>query len=201
MADPRIGRILVAGLHQAIEEELPARTDFYEHWLAGNGLRGKTIGMAPMLAVLSFLRAEGQPYDRVVDRAGRLVAQWYVDRVPTWRRTVARRLPVAIRARLALRGVNRLIRETYSGSSSRSRLARGRGSVAVTASLFCDVRTPSTSPLCRFYAGVARGLLDAYGVSSVAVIEQCRGVGDARCSVALELGRRHASDDEGSASE
>ena len=59
MSEPRIGRVLVASLHQAIADLLPKRLEFYENWLNVSGLREGTIGLAPLSAVLSFLRTEG----------------------------------------------------------------------------------------------------------------------------------------------
>ena len=61
MSEPRIGRILVASLHQSIQDLLPNRIEFYENWLSTAGLREGTIGLAPLSAVLSFLRLEGEP--------------------------------------------------------------------------------------------------------------------------------------------
>ena len=57
MSEPRIGRVLIASLHQGIAETLPDRLEFYENWLTVEGLREGTIGLAPLHAVLSFLRA------------------------------------------------------------------------------------------------------------------------------------------------
>ena len=39
MSEPRIGRVLVASLHQAIADVLPSRLEFYENWLSNAGLR------------------------------------------------------------------------------------------------------------------------------------------------------------------
>ncbi len=33
MSEPKIGRVLAAGLHQAINELMPTRVEFYESWL------------------------------------------------------------------------------------------------------------------------------------------------------------------------
>ena len=63
MTDAGVGRLLVASLHQGIQDVLPTRLDFYESWLNPAGLRDGRIGLAPMAAVLSFLRQEGEPYD------------------------------------------------------------------------------------------------------------------------------------------
>ena len=62
MSEPRIGRVLVASLHQAIADILPSRLEFYENWLNAHGLREGTIGLGPLSAVLSFLRSEGEAY-------------------------------------------------------------------------------------------------------------------------------------------
>ena len=72
MSEPRIGRVLVASLHQAIADVLPTRLEFYENWINVNGLREGTIGLAPLSAVLSFLRTEGAAYSSVTARAGRV---------------------------------------------------------------------------------------------------------------------------------
>jgi hypothetical protein len=39
MTESRIGRVLVASLHQAIADLLPTRLEFYENWLNVAGLR------------------------------------------------------------------------------------------------------------------------------------------------------------------
>ena len=62
MIDAGIGRLLVASLHQGIADLLPTRLEFYESWLNPAGLRDGRIGLAPLAAVLSFLRQEGEPY-------------------------------------------------------------------------------------------------------------------------------------------
>ena len=65
MTDDGIGRLLVASLHQSIGEVLPTRLEYYEHWLSPMGLREGRSGLAPLGAVLIFLRQEGEgPYTR-----------------------------------------------------------------------------------------------------------------------------------------
>src|SRR5439155_2705956 len=74
MAETRIGRVLVASLHQAIADLLPTRLEFYENWLNVAGLREGTIGLAPLTAVLSFLRTEGHAYNLITSPAGEYAA-------------------------------------------------------------------------------------------------------------------------------
>ena len=59
MRDAGVGRVLLASLHQGIADILPTRLGFYESWLHAKGLRDGTIDLAPLYAVLSFLRQEG----------------------------------------------------------------------------------------------------------------------------------------------
>jgi len=74
MPENGIGRVLVASLHQGIADILPNRLAFYEHWLNTEGLRDGTIGLAPLSAVLSFLRQEGPAYELITGRAGHYAA-------------------------------------------------------------------------------------------------------------------------------
>ena len=72
--------MLVASLHQGISDLIPTRLDFYENWLNPAGMRNGKIGLAPLAAVLSFLRQEGEPYALVTERAGQYAAQRVVHR-------------------------------------------------------------------------------------------------------------------------
>ena len=103
MSEPRIGRVLVASLHQAIAELLPNRLEFYENWLNVSGLRQGTIGLAPLFAVLSFLRTEGEAYNSITSRAGEYAADWTVNNLAPLERRVIGALPARLRARAALR--------------------------------------------------------------------------------------------------
>src|ERR687891_760529 len=116
MIEAGIGRLLVAGLHQGIADLLPTRLEFYEAWLNPAGLRHGTIGLAPLAAVLSFLRLEGEPYRLIAARAGEYTAEWTVADLPAFRRTMMRAAPQALRLRLVMRIARRMVRNTYGGS-------------------------------------------------------------------------------------
>src|SRR5215217_8995439 len=100
MTDAGVGRLLVASLHQGIADLLPSRLEFYEAWLNPAGLRDGRIGLAPLAAVLSFLRLEGDPYRLIAARAGEYTAEWTVADLPPFRRTLVRAAPPALRIRL-----------------------------------------------------------------------------------------------------
>jgi hypothetical protein len=177
MSEPRIGRVLVASLHQAIAEVLPMRLEFYENWLNVSGLREGTIGLAPLSAVLSFLRAEGEAYNLITARAGQYAADWTVSSMPALELKMKRAMPAALRTRLALRAASRLVRATYPGSRAVIRLRRRVASVDLRGSLFCEVREASMLPLCGFYAAAIAQVLGHFALQADARVSECRASG------------------------
>src|SRR5947208_7047960 len=103
MREAGIGRVLVASLHQGIADILPTRLGFYENWLTAEGLREGTIGLAPLYAVLSFLRQEGAAYHIITTRAGEYAAEWTVQSMTPMQRSAVRSMPEWLRRRLVLR--------------------------------------------------------------------------------------------------
>jgi hypothetical protein len=174
MSEPRIGRVLVASLHQAIADVIPTRLEFYENWLNSSGLREGTIGLAPLSAVLSFLRTEGEAYNAITARAGEYAADWTVHNLPSLERRVIRALPPSLRSRAALRTARALVRSTYPGSRAIVRLRRGTASVDLRGSLFCEVREASVLPLCGFYAAAIARVFDLFGLRADAQVNECR---------------------------
>src|SRR5436189_6401351 len=105
MREAGIGRVLVASLHQGISDTLPSRLAFYENWLNAEGLRDGTIGLAPLYAILSFLRQEGDAYEMITTRAGEYAAEWTVQSMPPFRRAAMNAAPLWLRSRLLPRPV------------------------------------------------------------------------------------------------
>jgi len=191
MREAGIGRVLVASLHQAIADILPTRLEFYENWLNAEGLREGTIGIAPLQAVLSFLRQEGAAYQLIVTRAGEYAAEWTVESMPPVRRGLVRAAPAWLRAHLALRQARNLVRSSYRGSRAIARVRRGTASVDFRASIFCTVREPAAAPLCGFYAAAFTRLLALFHLEATTDVLACRGTGEAKCllRVAVSNGR------------
>src|SRR6266853_3041257 len=102
MRDAGIGRVLVASLHQGISDILPMRLAFYENWLHAEGLRDGTIGLAPLYAVLSFLRQEGDAYEKITTCAGEYAAEWTVESMAPFKRALIKAAPAWLRGRLLL---------------------------------------------------------------------------------------------------
>ncbi len=188
MTEVRIGRLLGACLHQAIADVLPQRLEFYENWLHSEGLRDGTIGLAPITAVVGFLRTEGQAYDAVVVRAGQLAAEWTVQSLSGVRRRAINWLPRWLRARAALRIASAVVRSVNTTSRASTRLRRNRARLDVVSSLFCTVREAGSVPLCGFYVGVATETLRQFGIPASGRVEGCRAVEGTRCVITLELG-------------
>jgi bacteriochlorophyll 4-vinyl reductase len=192
MREAGIGRVLVASLHQAIADILPTRLTFYENWLNAEGLREGTIGLAPLYAVLSFLRQEGEAYGMITSRAGAYAAEWTVQSMPAARRAFVKAAPAWLRSRMAMRLARQLVRDTYQGSRAISRLRSGAASVDVRASIFCTVREPVARPLCGFYAAAFTTLLALFNIDASTKVVACRGTGEPSCvlHVALLNGRQ-----------
>jgi hypothetical protein len=192
MSEARIGRVLVASLHQAIADLLPTRLEFYENWLNVAGLREGTIGLAPLTAVLSFLRTEGHAYQLITNRAGEYAAAWTYESVPALERKLIHALPIGLRTQGALRTARRLIRATYPSSRGITRVKKGNVTIDLRGSLFCEVREASLEPLCGFYATAIARVLQLFDVAADARVNECRASGGRKGCVLLVTLRRTA---------
>jgi predicted hydrocarbon binding protein len=181
MIEAGIGRLLVASLHQAIADLLPTRLEFYEAWLHPTGLRDGRIGLAPLAAVLSFLRQEGDQYQLVAARAGEYTAEWMVLDLSRFKCAIVRAAPPAVRIRLVMRLARSMVRRTYRGSRAIVRWRKGRGAIDIRGSIFCGVRDRVEAPLCEFYASAIRRLLLLFNLDAEVGTEQCRATGAGQC--------------------
>ena len=187
MTEGGVGRLLVASLHQAIAEVLPTRLEFYEAWLNPVGLREGRIGLAPLAAVLSFLRQEGDAYRWVTERAGEYAAEWTVADLAPLHSSVIRHAPRRLRARLVMRVARAMIRSTYRGSSGIVRWRKARGAVDIRGSLFCEVRDPVDRPLCEYYASAIRRVMRLFDIDVDIATEQCRATGARHCVMVVSV--------------
>jgi hypothetical protein len=187
MNEGGVGRLLVASLHQGIADLLPTRLEFYEAWLNPSGLRDGKIGIAPLAAVLSFLRQEGEPYRLIAGRAGEYCAEWTVASLAPMQRTLIRAAPGRLRLRLVMRIVRQMVRNTYGGSRAVVRWRRGRGAVDIRGSIFCEVRDRVEQPLCEFYASGIRRVMYLFNLDVDVDTEQCRASGGGQCVVSITV--------------
>jgi predicted hydrocarbon binding protein len=187
MSEVTIGRVLVATLHQAIGDVLPTRLGFYENWLDAKGLRDGTIGLAPLYAVLSFLRQEGDAYADVMARAGEYGADWTVQSIRPAAYSAMCAAPTWLRLRLSMRLVRQLVRETYRDSRASCRISRGVARVTVQKSVFCAVRDHVDHPLCAYYRAAFARFLQLLRVGAAADITSCKATGQPVCVIELTV--------------
>jgi bacteriochlorophyll 4-vinyl reductase len=193
MVDAVIGRLLVASLHQGIADMAPARLPFYEHWLSPPSIRDRRFGLAPLHAVLSFLRLEGEAsYQRIMTRAGQCSADWMFAELASLERSLVRGLPASMRARAALHLSRRLVSETFRGSRARVKLRKGSGTVDIRASVFCALRDRAEWPLCVFYSAAVERFLQRFDLDARAAISQCQALGGSGCTTTVTIGGRLA---------
>ncbi len=189
MSEPKIGRLVVASLHQAIAEAIPLQLEFYENWLKPLGLlkEGRVIGAASFSAALSFLRREEprERYHEITRRAGELAAIWTFEELSWTRKRWLRLLPMRMRLRAALRLAREIARAAYPGSKIVFRLHRDGGQVEVRGSVFCQVREPVERPLCGFYEGVIVKLMELIGIQAEVRLARCRAAGSNTCQIQL----------------
>jgi hypothetical protein len=187
MREEGIGRVLVASLHQGIADTLPQRLSFYESWLHAEGLRDGKIGLAPLYAVLSFLRQEGAPYETITRSAGEYAAEWTVESMGPLERQLIKSAPAWLRPRLVLRLAKRLVHDSFRSGRLTFRLRKGVASMELRESPFCNVREPVPNSLCGFYVAAFNRLCKLFDVASRIDVVSCRGTGKPACTMTVTL--------------
>jgi hypothetical protein len=187
MRDAGIGRVLVASLHQGISDVLPTRLGFYENWLSPEGLRGGTISLGAVNAVLSFLRQEGPAYGTITACAGEYAAEWTVETMSSLRRSLLNGCPQWLRTRILLRIGRRVVLDCFQGTRAAVRVRNGCASVRFRDSIFCSVREPVAHPLCGFYASMFTRLFTLFDLPATATVVTCRATGASECALQVPL--------------
>jgi len=187
MREAGIGRVLVASLHQGISDTIPQRLAFYESWLHAEGLRDGTIGLAPLYAVLSFLRQEGAPYETIARSAGEYAAEWTIESMGPLQRRLIKSAPAWLRPRLVLRLAKRLVRDSFRSGRLTFRLRKGVANVELRESPFCNVRDPFPNSLCGFYVAAFNRLCQLFDLTSRIDVVSCRGTGERACLMTVTI--------------
>ena len=188
MVDAGIGRLLVASLHQGIADVAPARLPFYENWLTPPGLRDAKFGLAPLHAVLSFLRLEGPvAYDQIMRRAGVYTADWGFAELSSIQRSIVRGLPLGLRTRVALYLSRRLVQKTFRGSRTNARVRKGSGTIDLRGSIFCTLRERAQSPMCVYYSSAVERFLARFEIDASVAVTQCKASGAAGCTMTITV--------------
>lgn len=187
MTDDGVGRLLVVSLHQAIGDVLPQRLEYYEHWLSPMGLKEGRGGLAPLLAVLSFLRQEGEPaYAQVMALAGQYSAEWHAADAGVGRGVVGW-LPRRLRARMALGRSRTLLRAAFASHEVKVSMRRGVATVAISRSVFCTLRERWAWPTCAYFAGAVRRDLAMQGLDVEVRTTDCVACGGDQCRLEVRF--------------
>ena len=83
-----------------------------------------------------------------------------------------------------------MVRQTYGGSRAMVRWRKGRGSVDIRGSIFCEVRSSVEEPLCEFYAAAIRRLMHLFNIQVEVGTERCRATGGGQCVMLVSVCRR-----------
>ena len=186
MGESRIGRVVVASLHQALADQLPTRLEFYESYLRPLRMRAGAVGVASFGAALSFLKHEDDAWGPVMAAAGRHAAEWTWEARPAWRRAWWGRAPRVLRRRAALTLARQLVRDTSDSSAARVRRRDRTSVLEITHSAFCDVRQPVREPLCGFYAAALDRFLELVHLEGATTIAACHANGGPACVLRVQ---------------
>lgn len=189
MSEARIDRLLAAALHQAIGDVTASRLEFYESYLRPRGWREDAVNLAPVAAVLSFLRHEPQgTYDAVMTRAAEYAAAWVHGAEPWHERLRLRLSPRWLRLRRVARLAQWQIARGYRGTRVVARVRRGVIALDIQGSIFCSARDHLSAPHCRYYQAFVEQLLMRHGLSLAASrIDGCRSAGAESCRLHFEV--------------
>ena len=188
MSEARIDRLLAAALHQAIADLLPMRLDFYESYLRPRGWREDAVNLAPVSAVLSFLRhEEGHPYDAVMTQAAAYAADWWMARQPWHVRHGRRLLPQRMRLRQIGTLARRHFESSYRGTKVRVQVRRGRLELEIRGSIFCNSREQAHEAHCRYYLAFVEALIAPDALGHRGELAACRALGGECCVVRIDL--------------
>ena len=187
MSEARIDRLLAAALHQAIADLLPLRLDFYESYLRPRGWREDAVNLAPVTAVLSFLRHEEEAtYDAVMVQAAAYASNWWMSAQPWHVRAAGRLLPVGMRLRQVGTLARRHFETSYRGTKVRVRVRRRRLELDIRGSIFCNARDHANQPHCRYYLAFVEALVAKDVVPYKGEVVACRAIGGDGCVVRLD---------------
>lgn len=187
MSEARIDRLLAAALHQAIADLLPMRLEFYESYLRPRGWREDAVNLAPVTAVLSFLRHEdGETYDAVMVQAATYAGAWWMASQAWHVRTGGRFLPVWMRLRQVGTLAKRHFESSYRGTKVRVRVRKRRLELEIRGSIFCNARDHANRPHCRYYLAFVEALVAPDGAAYKGEIAACRAIGGDSCVVRLD---------------
>ncbi len=183
-SDGTVGRVLLASLHQAVGEVLPARLEFYEPWLQPPDHPDEALRSASFGTMLSALQHEDDSQN-VIARAGQYAAIRSFEKLTALRRAYLRILPRRIRARMAVGLIVRILPTLYP--EARIDVTRRGGAIfiGIEASPFCTPIKTAERPSCHFYSNTVTTFLQLFRLSPAVRVSRCRASGTPSCLVTV----------------
>jgi hypothetical protein len=178
---PTVGRVLLASLHQAIAEVLPARLTFYERWLTSASPDLPDLGIASFLAMLSYLEQEGRGYNAISARAGHYAAIRSFRKLFILKRAYLRVLPRRLRAQKGMALVITMLPALYPEIRVEMTRRRGTAFLGIDGSPFCDTRHATLGPTCGFFSSYLTTFLELLNLRPAVRVTRCRASGAASC--------------------
>ncbi len=179
-SDGTVGRVLLASLHQAIGEVLPARLDFYEQWLRPPDHPDEALRIASFGAMLSALQHEDDS-QHVIARAGQYAAIRSFEQLSALRRAYLRILPRRIRARKAVGLIVQILPALYADARIDVTRRGGTIFIGIEGSPFCTPTGRAERPSCHFYSNVVTTFLQLFKLSPAVRVSRCRESGTPSC--------------------
>ncbi len=179
-SDGTVGRVLLASLHQAIGEVLPARLEFYEQWLQPPDHPDEALGIAPFGTMLSALQHEDDS-QHVIERAGQYAAIRSFEKLSALRRAGTRILPRRIRARKAVGLIVRILPALYADARIDVTRRGGTIFIGIEGSPFCTPIGRAGRPSCHFYSNAVTTFLQLFKLSPAVRVSRCRESGTPSC--------------------
>jgi len=196
---PTVGRVLLASLHQAVAEVLPARLTFYERWLTSASADLPDLGIASFLAMLSYLEQEGRGYNAISARAGHYAAIRSFRKLFVLKRAYLRVLPRRLRARKGMKLVVAMLPELYPEIRVEMTRRRGTAFIGIDGSPFCDTRHATPRPTCGFFSSYITTFLELLNLRPAVRVTRCRASGATSCLFIILSDQSRGFVDSGSA--
>jgi hypothetical protein len=182
---PTVGRVLLASLHQAIAEVLPARLGFYERWLTSDSADRRDVAIESFIVMLDYLEQEGRPYNAITARAGHYAAIRSFRKLFVLDRAYLRLLPRRLRARKAIRLVVQMLPALYRDVRVELTRRGGTAFIGIDGSPFCDTRVTNEPPSCGFVSSAITTYLELLNLRPAVRVTRCRASGASSCLVVV----------------
>lgn len=173
MSETSVERVFVASVRTALEQLAPERLDVFENWFPP-GDRRRRFHIATVMGAVSYLSRDPEFYNAVMQKAGRIAADWCYEQVSPVERKFWASMPRAGKERAVRRLLRFGLKQIQSDGDLTAQREGTKLLLTVSNSIFC--RTVSANgPVCLYYATLFTGLLERAELRWSAVVESSCG--------------------------